>query len=305
MPNLGCMTTAQTHLLTLHDSAYPDCLRHIANPPKVLFAQGDLTRLHKPCFAIVGARHASADGLDNAHAFAAHLALQNWCIVSGLAQGIDAASHEGAIAAGPAGGGTIAVLGTGIDVVYPKGHAPLIKKILACGGLIISELSAGTPPLAHNFPKRNRIVAGLCRGVLVVEAAARSGSLITARLANEMGREVFAIPGSIHSPLSRGPHQLIQQGAKLVTCANDILTELVPTSPSDRICGLPASEQTFLPEQTSSPLLSAIGYDPVSEDTLLRRSQLSLSELSCELLTLELQGVILRRPDGYIVRIRA
>uniref|UniRef100_UPI002AFE9608 DNA-processing protein DprA n=1 Tax=Castellaniella sp. TaxID=1955812 RepID=UPI002AFE9608 len=213
------------HLLTLADPHYPRALYALADPPPILYAHGRLDILNRPMLAIVGARHATADGERNAHAFARHLALQGWCVVSGLASGIDGAAHAGALDAGEAGGGTLAVLGTGIDRVYPPAHHALAHRI-ATHGLLLSEFPLGTPGLPFHFPQRNRLVAALSQGVLVVEAAARSGSLITARLAGELGREVFAIPGSIHSPLSRGCHALIRQGAKLVESGQDIVEEL-------------------------------------------------------------------------------
>ncbi|HWK71748.1 MAG TPA: DNA-processing protein DprA [Burkholderiaceae bacterium] len=213
------------HLLTLADPAYPRALLDIHDPPLLLYVNGNPELLSRPAISIVGARNASAGGMDNARAFARHLAQQGWCIGSGLAQGIDTAAHEGALQAGPDAGGTVAVLGTGIDIVYPAGNRDLAHRIAAAGALV-SEFPLGTRALPYQFPKRNRLVAGMSRGVLVVEAAKQSGSLITARLASEMGREVFAIPGSIHSPLSRGCHALIRQGAKLVESAEDIHDEL-------------------------------------------------------------------------------
>jgi DNA processing protein len=217
----------QHHLLTLADPAYPANLFDTHDPPLLLYVNGRPELLSAPTIAMVGARNASAGGIDNAQAFARHLAGQGWCIASGLAMGIDAASHRGALLAGPGGGGTVAVLGTGIDIVYPARNHQLAHEIAEHGALV-SELPLGCPALPHQFPRRNRIVAGLARGVLVVEAARQSGSLITARLATEIGREVFAIPGSIHSPLSRGCHALIRQGAKLVESTADILEELGP-----------------------------------------------------------------------------
>ncbi|MBV6306853.1 DNA-processing protein DprA [Candidimonas humi] len=215
------------HMVTLADPSYPAALLDTHDPPLLLYVNGRPELLSAPTIAMVGARNASAGGIDNAQAFARHLAAQGWCIASGLAMGIDAASHRGALLAGPQGGGTVAVLGTGIDIIYPSRNHQLAHEIAEHGALV-SELPLGTPGLPHQFPRRNRIVAGLARGILVVEAARQSGSLITARLATEIGREVFAIPGSIHSPLSRGCHALIRQGAKLVESAADILEELGP-----------------------------------------------------------------------------
>jgi DNA processing protein len=213
------------HIVTLADPAYPSALLETADPPLLLYVHGDPAFLRGAALAVVGARSATAAGVETARAFARHLAGQGWRVVSGLAQGIDAAAHEGALDAGPRGAGTVAVMGTGIDVVYPSRHGPLAERIAAQGALV-SELPLGTPARPGHFPRRNRLVAGLARGVLVVEAARQSGSLITARLAAENGREVFAIPGSIHSPLSRGCHALIRQGAKLVETARDITDEL-------------------------------------------------------------------------------
>jgi len=291
-------------ILTQDQTQYPAILKQIADPPIVLFAKGALPRLEQPALAIVGARHATADGLEHASDFASALARQGWCVISGLAQGIDAAAHRGALQAGLTGGGTIAVLGTGADVVYPRNHAELVRRILAEGGLIISEFPLGTPARPHHFPRRNRIVAGLSHGVLVVEAALKSGSLLTARLAIEMDREVFAIPGSIHSPLSRGPHALIQQGAKLVENTTDILNELEAYCVPQSFPTLSATSDSSRKAAPQSPVWDAIGYDPVSEDILQQRTNMLPAILQCELLTLELNGDIERRPNGRIVRTR-
>jgi len=233
---------ADRHIVTLADARYPPALLNISDPPLLLYVEGDPHALTRPAIAIVGARSATADGLDHARSFARYLASQGWCVISGLALGIDAAAHEGALAAAPAGAGTIAVMGTGLDIVYPRRHHSLAQRIAASGALV-SEYPLGTPALPHHFPQRNRLVAGLTRGVLVVEAARQSGSLITARLAAENGREVFAIPGSVHSPLSRGCHDLIRQGAKLVETARDITEELgAPAGPRrSPAAGMPAS----------------------------------------------------------------
>lgn len=220
------------HIITLADPEYPAGLLEIHDPPIVLYVIGEVACLARPCIAVVGARSATPGGRDNAYAFARHLAGAGWCVVSGLAAGIDAAAHEGALAASPVGAGTIAVIATGPDLVYPARHRDLAHRI-AAGGAIVTELPLGTRAIRYQFPKRNRLVAGLSRGVLVVEAALQSGSLITARLAAELGREVFAIPGSIHSPLSRGCHALIRQGAKLTETAADILSELGEVSLRD------------------------------------------------------------------------
>lgn len=309
------------HLLTLADPLYPRTLYALTDPPPVLYAHGRLHILERPMLAIVGARHATADGERNARAFARHLAQQGWCVVSGLASGIDGAAHAGALEAGEAGGGTLAVLGTGIDRVYPPSHHALAHRI-ASHGLLLSEFPLGAPGLRFHFPQRNRIVAALGQGVLVVEAAARSGSLITARLAGEMGREVFAIPGSIHSPLSRGCHALIRQGAKLVESGQDIVEELrqgalpgtrtVPAAqpatpdPAPKAAS-PASETPARPADATPPaaadpeakaLLERIGRDPVDLDTLRRDLDWPIDRLQHQLTLLEISGLIDRTADG-------
>jgi DNA processing protein len=242
--------------------------------------------------AIVGSRNASAKRIDIARSFAAHLSGQGFAIVSGLAFGIDGAAHEGALA-GP--GGTVAVVGTGLDRVYPSRHRALAHRIAGHGALI-SEFAPGTPPLPQNFPMRNRIIAGLARGTLVVEAAQQSGSLITARLAAEAGREVFAVPGSIHSPLSRGCHALIRQGAKLVESAADILEELQPGRAT------PATQATTSAAQDGDAVLSAMGHDPVTLDALCARTGYSAQALSARLLELELGNHVARLPGGLYQR---
>lgn len=287
------------HLLTLADPAYPQALLDIHDPPLVLYVNGRTELLNRSILAIVGARNATPAGIDNATAFARHLASRGWCIASGLATGIDAAAHQGALAAGHEGGGTIAVLGTGVDIIYPAANLDLARQIAAEGALI-SEFPLGTPSIAFQFPKRNRIVAGLARGVLVVEAAQRSGSLITARLATEIGREVFAIPGSIHSPLSRGCHALIRQGAKLVESGEDISEELghlpgtrAATAPPEK----PVRRQAR-PGVRHAKLMAALGHDPVHIDTLRARTGLDWAALNSQLLELELESVVTRLPDG-------
>lgn len=285
-------------LVTPAHPLYPERLRQMPDAPLVLYARGALRRLEQDALALVGARNATADGLDHAHAFALYLAQQGFAIVSGLAHGIDAAAHRGALQAGPEHGSTIAVLGTGADIIYPASHRSLAEDILSADGLILSELELGRPALAAHFPKRNRIVAGLSLGVVVVEAALKSGSLITARLAVDMGREVFAIPGSIHSPLARGPHALIKQGAKLVESGADILAELCP-GVGRLTAHSPPSPRAQAP---SSPTWRAIGYDPITEDQLQRRTGLAPAQLQVELFTLELEGHIERRGHGQFVR---
>jgi len=296
-------------ILTPDQANYPALLKHTADAPMVLYAKGQLSRLAQPALAIVGARNATPDGWDHAHAFSRCLAEQGWCVVSGLAHGIDAAAHQGAIAAGASHGGTIAVFGTGADLVYPRNHMGLVKQLLDADGLILSEFALGTPARPQHFPRRNRIVAGLARGVLVVEAALKSGSLLTAKFAVELDREVFAIPGSIHSPLSRGPHALIQEGAKLVECGADILNELSAFNPvtmttSEQDHGSTQITEGLNRPTPSSPVWDAIGYDPITIDTLQQRTNMLPAILQYELLTLELNGDIERRPNGRIVRSR-
>ena len=274
-------------LLVLGDGDYPPQLLATAAPPLLLWLQGRRELLASPCLAIVGSRNPTAQGADNARAFARALAQAGHTIVSGLALGVDAAAHEGAL---DAGGATIAVVGTGLDQVYPRRNAGLATRLLAAGGLIVSEYSLGTPVMQANFPRRNRIIAGLAQGCLVVEAAVQSGSLITARLAVEAGREVFAIPGSIHSPQARGCHALIRQGAKLVECAQDVIEELpAVTAPAATV----PTADAALPHQHQA-LLDAMGYDPVSLDALMARCGWQAADLSAALLELELDGQVAR-----------
>ena len=275
-------------LMALGDADYPAPLLATADPPLLLWLAGRRARLQDAALAIVGSRNPTAQGRDNARAFARALAEAGQTIVSGLALGVDAAAHEGALAAGQ--GATIAVLGTGLDQRYPRRNAALGERIAAEGGLLVSEYALGMPVLPANFPRRNRIIAGLSQGCLVVEAALESGSLITARLAVEAGREVFAIPGSIHSPQSRGCHALIRQGAKLVETAQDVLEELAPGQ------RLPEPAAPEAPEPATGPqaLLDAMGYDPVSLDALQARSGWPAAELSAALLELELDGQVAR-----------
>ena len=279
-------------LLTLADQEYPATLLEIADPPPLLYVKGDATRLHQPCMAIVGSRHATPQGLATAESFAQALAEAGWCVVSGMALGIDGAAHRGALK-GKAS--TIAVVGTGLDVVYPARHRDLAHDIVA-QGVMISEFPLGTASIAGNFPRRNRIISGLAKGVLVVEANLQSGSLITARLAAEQGREVFAIPGSIHSPLSKGCHKLIKQGAKLVDSIHDILEELgsVPTSEMSA----PAEVN-----HEGAPLLEHLGYDIVAVETLIQRSGLTSEQVSAMLLALELEGKVASLPGGRYQRL--
>ena len=282
------------HVLTLHDPAYPRMLREIYDPPLLLYAIGRVELLSAPSIAIVGSRNASTQGKANAQAFAQAFSNAGLAIVSGLALGIDAAAHEGALA-GP--GSTVAVIGTGADVVYPARNHRLAHRI-AEQGCIISEYSLGHPVLASNFPRRNRLISGLSGGVLVVEAAAKSGSLITARMAAEQGREVFAIPGSIHAPMSKGCHQLIREGAKLVDSAADVLEELRPGALEAHAPAALASE-----DGPFGDLLDALGYDPVGADALALACGLDAGTLSAHLLALELAGKLERLPGGLFQRV--
>ncbi len=279
-------------LLTLADAEFPRRLLEIPDPPPLMYAAGDISLLGRNALAIVGSRNATPQGAANAGAFARELSDCGFAIVSGLALGIDAAAHRGGLSGA---GGSIAVVGTGLDIVYPARNRELAHE-LAANGLLLSEFSLGTRPLSANFPRRNRLISGLSCGVLVVEAALQSGSLITARYALEQGREVFAIPGSIHSPLSKGCHLLIKQGAKLVESAGDILEELGTAARPGAAQASDSSE--------NSVLLAAMGYDPVDLDTLCERSGLTAESASAMLLTLELAGTIAKLPGGRFQRVR-
>ena len=296
------------HLLTLADSAYPAGLLSMPDPPPLLFAIGRLDLLAQPALAIVGSRSATQQGAATAESFAAGLARAGLTIVSGLALGIDAAAHRGALraAADGARGSTIAVVGTGIDLVYPASNRRLTEQLRE-EALVLSELPLGTPAIAHNFPRRNRLIAGLARGVLVVEAALRSGSLITARLAAEQGREVFAIPGSIHSPVARGCHRLIKEGAKLVESVQDILEELrieAPAIQRQDDDALPAGRADGGLQPGQAAVLAALGHDPVDLDTLAARTRQATGELTGTLLELELAQHIERLPGNRYQRLR-
>jgi DNA processing protein len=289
-------------LLTLADADYPRALLETSDPPPLLFACGRRDLLARPALAIVGSRSCTHQGRQTAEEFARALAQAGLTIVSGLATGIDAAAHRGALQALDAGAtaSTIAVVGTGIDLVYPASQRALAAAIRA-NGLLLSEFAPGTPALAHNFPRRNRIIAGVARGVLVVEAALRSGSLITARLAAELGREVFAIPGSIHSPTARGCHRLIKQGAKLVESARDVLDELhLPAAAA----AAPAAAKPAALAPAQQRVLTALGRDPVDLDTLALRCDGDTGSLSATLLELELAQYVERLPGNRYQRLR-
>lgn len=280
-------------IITLADDIYPGQLLEIADPPPLLYVRGNHSLLSAPSIAIVGSRNATPQGLANAEQFARALSHSGLTIVSGLALGIDAAAHRGGLAGG---GSTIAVIGTGADAIYPRGNTALGTEI-ASQGAMVSEFPLGTPPLAANFPRRNRLIAGLSRGVLVVEAALASGSLITARFAAEQGRDVFAIPGSIHSPVSKGCHALIKQGAKLVEAATDVTAELQglpgpqPPSPRPHI------------SRSEDKLLQHLGYDPCDIGTIAVRSGLTPEAVSAMLLKLELEGKLGSLPGGFYQRL--
>jgi DNA processing protein len=287
-------------ILTLADDGYPRSLLTTADPPCLLYAKGDLGLLARPSLAIVGSRNATPGGLQNAARFARGLAGSGYCIVSGMALGIDAAAHEGALAAG---GSTIAVIGTGIDRVYPARHQNLARQIVE-HGLVVSEFPLGTKPLAANFPRRNRIISGLSLGVLVVEAALESGSLITARLAADQGREVFAIPGSIHSPQTKGCHRLIKQGAKLVESAEDVLEELGPLLQVDLLdFADPTPVASAAGVEKLLGQLPLLGYDPFTIDQLAARSGLTTEALLAMLLELELAGEVAALSGGRYQRL--
>lgn len=281
-------------IVTLGDAAYPGSLLETADPPLMLYLQGRIELLAADSIAVVGSRNPTRQGIDNARAFAGHLSQAGLAIVSGLALGIDGAAHEGGLQ-GP--GSTIAVVGTGLDRVYPKRHLNLAHRI-ADGGLIVSEYSLGSPPLGPHFPQRNRLIAGLARATLVVEATLQSGSLITARLAAEAGREVYVIPGSIHAPQSRGCHLLIKQGAKLVDQAQDILEDLRPSLAPGR-----KAQSAPDPAEPADALLQALGYDPLTLDALAARTGIAPAELSAKLLELELDGRVARLPGQQFQRI--
>ena len=282
------------HIVTFADAEYPRALLEITDPPPLLYVKGRLDLLNRTGFAIVGSRNATTQGINNAEAFATTLSEAGLTIVSGLALGVDAAAHRGGLA-GTAS--TIAVVGTGLDVVYPARNRELAHHI-AAEGVLVSEFALATPAVASNFPRRNRLICGLSRGVLVVEAAVSSGSLITARLAAEQGREVFAIPGSIHSPLSKGCHALIKQGAKLVESAQDVLEELGQTLPQSGV--KPEHEESA----AEHPLLIHIGFDPVDTDTLQQRCGLTAADINMALTDLELTGQIESLPGGRWQRVR-
>ena len=307
-------------VITLGDARYPQSLLDTEDPPLLMYLMGAARLVAQNpfptgrCLAVVGSRNPTAQGADNARLFSRALRGAGFTVVSGLALGVDAAAHEGALdvssdpfaEATPA---TIAVVGTGLDRVYPRKNLDLAHRI-AAHGVLVSEYPLGTPPLAANFPKRNRIISGLSQGTLVVEAALASGSLITARMAAEQGREVFAIPGSIHAPQSRGCHALIRQGAKLVESAQDVLEELrMPPAAGKQSASSGAAvldeegSRDIDTRETESPLLQALGFDPMGVDALVARTGMDAASLQVELLELELDGQVARLPGGLYQRL--
>ena len=286
---LKWLTEPGNHLITLADAEYPKALLETLDPPPFLYVKGRLDLLNQPALAIVGSRQATPQGEKDAEAFAHALSDAGLTIVSGMALGIDAAAHRGGL---KGRGASVAVVGTGLDIVYPARNRELAYQ-LAEHGAIISEFPLGTPSMAQNFPRRNRIISGLARGVLVVEAALKSGSIITARLAGEQGREVFAIPGSIHSSLAKGCHRLIKQGAKLVENAQDVLEELGwETSVSAHLSKSPQAETTH------PDFIKHLGHSPCAIDTLIGRTGLTAERVCAILLELELSGRVASLPGG-------
>ena len=292
-PTLDWLKKDNAHIVTLADANYPKLLLEISNPPAVLYAIGNLHWLNQPSIAVVGSRNATPQGEKNAEEFSASLCNSGLCVVSGMALGIDGAAHRGAL---KSNGATIAVVGTGLDIVYPARHRDLAHKI-AERGLIISEFPLGTPSKAQNFPRRNRLISGLSLGCLVVEANIDSGSLITARLATEQGRDVFAIPGSIHSPVTKGCHQLIKQGAKLVESTQDILEEIKNLVSLNQTTYSPTglmlnSDISLGATPETNAVLDLMGYEAINFDALQRTTGLTTEALSAMLMMLELDSKI-------------
>lgn len=294
----------ECHIITRSSPYYPALLRQISSAPPLLFYRGTLDALNKPAISVVGSRNASHNGLVTASSFASNLVRRGLCIVSGLALGVDSAAHAGAL---KSQGSTIAVLGTGIDMVYPSTNKKLAYDITENGGLI-SEFPCGTPPLAAHFPRRNRIVSGLALGVVVVEAKLKSGSLITAKLALDQGRDVFAVPGSIHSPHVKGCHELIKQGAKLVETSDDILQELGSMLQYVAESGIKSETSANMdislgPKDGLDPksvsLLNCVDYESTPIDVIVDRSNCLVQDVTQNLLTLELLGYISSVPGGY------
>ena len=304
--DLAWLEQAGNHLLHPQSPHWPVLFEDLGDAPTMLYVRGDCCAFHLPALAIVGSRNPTRGGITNAYEFARHLGGSGFCIVSGLAQGVDAAAHRGAL---DGGARTIAVLGHGIDRVYPAANHELAHRVAEQGALV-SEYPLGSPPRREHFPERNRLISGLSLGTLVVEAAKRSGSLISARLAAEQGREVFAIPGSIHNALSRGCHQLIREGAKLVESAHDIVGELGPLvehlmQNAPEATQLPQANETAAPKRDADyeKLMSALGHDPSTVDELARESGLTIGQVSSMLLILELEGEIEALNSGRYARL--
>jgi len=295
---LAWARTPGCHVVPLDDPRYPPLLREIVDPPLVLYARGRVELLQSPAIAVVGSRAATTQGCRNATAFARALSDAGLCIVSGMAQGIDAAAHRGGI---DGRGASIAVLGTGIDRVYPARNAELARE-LSERGLLVTEFPLGAPPMPAHFPRRNRIISGITRGCLVVEAALASGSLITARMAADQGRDVLAIPGSIHSTHSKGCHHLIKQGAKLVECAQDVLDELGGEWQATLSLRTDAERSDLSPDARS--LLDAIGFDPSGIDAVAEQLSLPVEQVTAVLLELELAGAIEMLAGARVQRVR-
>lgn len=293
-PTLKWLEEPLNHIVTLADTDYPRGLLEMPDPPPLLYVKGRRELLNRPALAIVGSRNATPQGLINAEHFAHFLSDSGLCIVSGMALGIDGAAHRGALQGASS---SIAVVGTGLDIVYPARHRDLAHE-LAQRGALVSEFAIGTPSKAQNFPRRNRIISGLSQGCLVVEAALQSGSLITARLAAEQGRDVFAIPGSIHSPLAKGCHYLIKQGAKLVESAQDILEEFgYPAAAAPTSACEPCTDT-----KEEKKLTHCLGYDPVGVDALVACSGLTSDSVCAILLSMELAGHVTSLPGGLFQR---
>ncbi len=286
----------QQYIVTIEDDAYPALLKQISSPPLVLFAHGDITLLMRHQIAIVGCRSPSHYGRSAAYDMAEQLARKGIVITSGLALGIDACAHRGAMSVG----NTIAVLGCGIDRIYPKRHSAIYEQMLSDGNLLISEFSPGTPAKAEHFPRRNRIVSGLSLGVLVIEAAIKSGSLITVRCALEQNREVFALPGNIHQIQSEGCHFLIQQGAKLVTCSEHILDEFQSLNLTQVPSSIEVGKKSPISPLATSRLLDSVDFDVTPIDIITERSELPVQEVLAALLEYELRGFVASTAGGYV-----
>ena len=294
---LDWLTRPGHHLITFHDPDYPAALAEIPDPPLLLYISGRRELLARPLVAVVGSRNASVQGKLDAESFSAALSAAGLCVVSGLALGIDTAAHEGALRGA---GATIAVVGTGLDRVYPARNRALAHRI-AAHGCLVSEYALGTPPLAANFPRRNRVISGLAAGVLVVEAAAQSGSLITAQMATEQGREVFALPGSIHSALAKGCHRLIRDGAQLVETVEEVLEAMQVSPLAAPVAARAADAGADAGDEDA--LLLALGAEPVALDDLLARLGGDAGDLGGRLLGLELAGLVAQLPGGRVQRI--